>query len=158
MDRYLLLCTGVRFELQVQCEVLQPPRFAQVMMDFNERSNTDISTIVFLPERVSIRASIGAQNETLIKIKDDADKAIISFGAAKFSVSEPSESGQISVVRIPVQRTGDTSKVSVVRVHTKDGSLPLEKITIPSLKMWSLKKERLSTLWKWKFCMMAYER
>ncbi len=49
-------------------------------------------------------------------------EAIIRFGATKFSVSEPSESGQISVVRIPVQRTGDTSKVSVVRVHTKDGS------------------------------------
>lgn len=49
-------------------------------------------------------------------------EAIIRFGATKFSVSEPSESGQISVVRISVQRTGDTSKVSVVRVHTKDGS------------------------------------
>ncbi|XP_051535522.1 FRAS1-related extracellular matrix protein 2-like [Myxocyprinus asiaticus] len=126
---------------------------AQVMMDFNERPNTDISTIVFLPGEVekpcvlilvddteheedeelrlmlgspksesSFGASIGAQNETLIKIKDDADKAIIRFGATKFSVSEPSESGQLSVVRIPVQRVGDTSKVSVVRVHTKDGS------------------------------------
>lgn len=126
---------------------------AQVMMDFNERPNTDISTIVFLPGEVEkpcvlilvddteheedeelrlvlgspksespFGASIGAQNETLVKIKDDADKAIIRFGATKFSVSEPSESGQISVVRIPVQRTGDTSKVSVVRVHTKDGS------------------------------------
>lgn len=49
-------------------------------------------------------------------------EAIIRFGATKFSVSEPSESGQLSVVRIPVQRVGDTSKVSVVRVHTKDGS------------------------------------
>uniref|UniRef100_A0A9J7ZAP1 FRAS1 related extracellular matrix 2b n=1 Tax=Cyprinus carpio carpio TaxID=630221 RepID=A0A9J7ZAP1_CYPCA len=126
---------------------------AQVMMDFNERPNTDVSIIVFLPGEVekpcvlilvddteheedeelrlvlgslksesSFGASIGAQNETLIKIKDDADKAIIRFGATKFSVSEPSESGQISAVRIPVQRKGDTSKVSVVRVHTKDGS------------------------------------
>ncbi|XP_056612259.1 FRAS1-related extracellular matrix protein 2b [Triplophysa dalaica] len=126
---------------------------AQVMMDFNERPNTDVSTIVFLPGEVEkpcvlvlvddteheeeeelrlvlgspksespFGASIGTQNETLIKIKDDADKAIIRFGATKFSVSEPSESGQLSVVRIPVQRVGDTSKVSVVRVHTKDGS------------------------------------
>lgn len=30
--------------------------------------------------------------------------------------------GQVSVVKIPVIRVGDTSKVSVVRVHTKDGS------------------------------------
>lgn len=37
-------------------------------------------------------------------------------------MSEPKESGQVSVVKIPVLRIGDTSKVSVVRVHTKDGS------------------------------------
>lgn len=37
-------------------------------------------------------------------------------------MNEPKESGQVSVVKIPVLRVGDTSKVSVVRVHTKDGS------------------------------------
>ncbi|XP_028275656.1 FRAS1-related extracellular matrix protein 2b [Parambassis ranga] len=126
---------------------------AQVMMDFNERPNTDASIITFLPgeiekpcllvlvddteheEEEELRlvlgspksespfgASIGKQNETLIKIKDDADKAIISLGETKFSVNEPKEKGQVSVVKIPVLRAGDTSKVSVVRVHTKDGS------------------------------------
>ncbi|XP_018520775.1 FRAS1-related extracellular matrix protein 2b [Lates calcarifer] len=126
---------------------------AQVMMDFNERPNTDASIITFLPgeiekpcvltlvddteheEEEELRlvlgspksespfgASVGGQNETLIRIKDDADKAIIRFGETKFSVNEPKESGQVSVVRIPVLRIGDTSKVSVVRVHTKDGS------------------------------------
>lgn len=49
-------------------------------------------------------------------------EAIIKFGETKFSVNEPKESGQVSVVKIPVLRVGDTSKVSVVRVHTKDGS------------------------------------
>ncbi|XP_029373146.1 FRAS1-related extracellular matrix protein 2b isoform X3 [Echeneis naucrates] len=67
-------------------------------------------------------ASIGRQNETLIKIKDDADKAVIRFGETKFNVNEPKEKGKVSVVKIPVLRVGDTSKVSVVRVHTKDGS------------------------------------
>ncbi|XP_010772168.1 FRAS1-related extracellular matrix protein 2-like [Notothenia coriiceps] len=126
---------------------------AQVMMDFNERPNTDDSIITFLPgeiektcvlvlvddteheEEEELRlvlgspksespfgASIGSQNETLIKIKDDGDKAIIRFGETKFSVNEPKEIGQVSVVRIPVLRVGDHSKVSVVRVHTKDGS------------------------------------
>ncbi|KAM6987808.1 FRAS1-related extracellular matrix protein 2b [Tautogolabrus adspersus] len=126
---------------------------AQVMMDFNERPNTDASIITFLPGEVEktcvlvlvddteheeeeelrlvlgnpksespFGASIGAQKETLIKIKDDADKSIIRFGETKFSVNEPKESGQMSMVRIPVLRVGDTSKVSVVRVHTKDGS------------------------------------
>ncbi|XP_018610966.2 FRAS1-related extracellular matrix protein 2a [Scleropages formosus] len=126
---------------------------AQVMMDFDERPNTDDSIITFLPGEVekpcvllladdsiheddeelrlvlgspkgdsAFGASIGAQKETLVKIKDDADKAIIKFGETKFSVSEPWEAGQVSVVRIPVLRMGDTSKVSLVRVHTKDGS------------------------------------
>lgn len=49
-------------------------------------------------------------------------EAIISLGETKFSVNEPKEKGQVSVVKIPVLREGDTSKVSVVRVHTKDGS------------------------------------
>lgn len=52
----------------------------------------------------------------------DFPEAIIRFGETKFSVNEPKNSGQVSVVKIPVLRVGDTSKVSVVRVHTKDGS------------------------------------
>uniref|UniRef100_A0A8C9QQD6 FRAS1 related extracellular matrix 2 n=1 Tax=Scleropages formosus TaxID=113540 RepID=A0A8C9QQD6_SCLFO len=67
-------------------------------------------------------ASVGAQSETLITIKDDADKPFIKFGETKFSVREPKESDQVSVVLIPVLRIGDASKVSLVRVHTKDGS------------------------------------
>lgn len=49
-------------------------------------------------------------------------EAIIKFGETKFSVSEPKDTRQVAVVKIPVIRLGDTSKVSVVRVHTKDGS------------------------------------
>ncbi|TDH04980.1 hypothetical protein EPR50_G00138290 [Perca flavescens] len=67
-------------------------------------------------------ASVGALNETLVKIKDTADKPIIRFLETKYSVSEPKEAGAVATVRIPVVRLGDTSKVSVVRVHTKDGS------------------------------------
>ncbi|XP_074843128.1 FRAS1-related extracellular matrix protein 2 isoform X2 [Carettochelys insculpta] len=126
---------------------------AQVMMDFEERPNTDKSIITFLPgetekpctlvlvddslheEEEELRlvlgtprsdssygASVGEQNETLIRIRDHADKAIIKFGETKFSVSEPKDAGQLAVVKIPVLRVGDTSKVSIVRVHTKDGS------------------------------------
>uniref|UniRef100_H3CX40 FRAS1 related extracellular matrix 2a n=1 Tax=Tetraodon nigroviridis TaxID=99883 RepID=H3CX40_TETNG len=66
--------------------------------------------------------SVGALKETLVKVKDTADKPIIRFIETKFSVSEPKEAGAVATVRIPVVRVGDTSKVSVVRVHTKDGS------------------------------------
>ncbi|XP_045072817.1 FRAS1-related extracellular matrix protein 2-like, partial [Coregonus clupeaformis] len=67
-------------------------------------------------------ASVGELKETTIMITDTADKSIIKFRETKFSVSEPKEAGSVSTVKIPVLRLGDTSKVSVVRVHTKDGS------------------------------------
>lgn len=49
-------------------------------------------------------------------------ETIIKFGETKFSISEPKEPGQSAVIKIPVIRQGDASKVSIVRVHTKDGS------------------------------------
>ncbi|XP_015235836.1 PREDICTED: FRAS1-related extracellular matrix protein 2 [Cyprinodon variegatus] len=67
-------------------------------------------------------ASVGSLNESLVKIKDSADKPIIQLLETRFSVSEPKEAGTVATVRIPVVRVGDTSKVSLVRVHTKDGS------------------------------------
>ncbi|XP_041088546.1 FRAS1-related extracellular matrix protein 2-like [Polyodon spathula] len=141
----------ISYKSTVRCYTRQGT--AQVMMDFDERPNTDDAIISFLPGEIEkpciltladdtiheedeelrlvlgspksespFGASIGEQKETLIKIKDNADKAIIKFGETKFSVSEPKEAGQITVVKIPVLRLGDTSKVSIVRVHTKDGS------------------------------------
>lgn len=47
---------------------------------------------------------------------------IIRFSEIKYSVREPQVKGDVAIVKIPVLRVGDTSKVSVVRVHTKDGS------------------------------------
>lgn len=35
---------------------------------------------------------------------------------------EPQVKGEVARVKIPILRFGDTSKLSVVRVHTKDGS------------------------------------
>ncbi len=49
-------------------------------------------------------------------------ESIIRFAEIKYSVREPQLPGEIAVVNIPVLRQGDTSKVSVVRIHTKDGS------------------------------------
>ncbi|XP_075419717.1 FRAS1-related extracellular matrix protein 2 [Tenrec ecaudatus] len=141
----------IQYRSSVRCYTRQGS--AQVMMDFEERPNTDASIITFLPgetekpcvlelmddqlyeEVEELRlvlgsplsnspfgATIGAQNETLIRIRDDADKTVIKFRETKFSVSEPKEPGQSATVKIPVVRQGDTSKVSIVRVHTKDGS------------------------------------
>ncbi|XP_004577563.2 FRAS1-related extracellular matrix protein 2 [Ochotona princeps] len=141
----------IRYQSSVRCYTRQGS--AQVMMDFEERPNTDISVITFLPGETEkpcilelmddtlyedieelrlvlgtpqsnspFGAAIGEQNETLIRIQDDADKAIIKFGETKFSITEPKEPGGSVIIKIPVIRQGDTSKVSIVRVHTKDGS------------------------------------
>ncbi|XP_063314539.1 FRAS1-related extracellular matrix protein 3 [Pelobates fuscus] len=67
-------------------------------------------------------ALIGEKKETLMKIKDLEDKPVIKFSEIKYSIQEPQEIGEIAVVKIPVQRIGDSSKVSIVRIHTKDGS------------------------------------
>nr|XP_057928027.1 FRAS1-related extracellular matrix protein 3 [Doryrhamphus excisus] len=67
-------------------------------------------------------ASLGEQKEALIKVTDEKDKPIIRFSEIKYSVQEPQVKGDTTVVQIPILRIGDTSKVSVVRVHTKDGS------------------------------------
>ncbi|KAI2659804.1 FRAS1-related extracellular matrix protein 2 [Labeo rohita] len=134
----------IRHKSTVRCYTRQGS--AQVVSDFDERPNTDTSVsekpcLLKLvddsihEEEEELRlvlgsaksdspygASIGNQNETLIKIKDSTDKPIIKFAETKFSVSEPKESGQMTLVKIPIRRTGDVSKVSLVRVHTKDGS------------------------------------
>lgn len=49
-------------------------------------------------------------------------ESIIRFSEIKYSVREPQVKGDVAIVKIPILRIGDTSKVSVVRVHTKDGS------------------------------------
>ncbi|KAK7930560.1 hypothetical protein WMY93_006955 [Mugilogobius chulae] len=67
-------------------------------------------------------ASVGEQKEALVSVTDEKDKSVIRFSEIKFSVREPQVKGNIAVVKIPILRIGDTSKVSVVRVHTKDGS------------------------------------
>uniref|UniRef100_A0A8B9HI93 Fras1 related extracellular matrix 3 n=1 Tax=Astyanax mexicanus TaxID=7994 RepID=A0A8B9HI93_ASTMX len=126
---------------------------AQVMMDYNERPNTDASIVTFLPgenekpcvvtlvddsiheedeefrlvlgtpkSKTPYGAALGEQKETLVTIADRKDKSIIRFSEIKYSVKEPQAPGEIALVKIPVLRLGDTSKVSVVRVHTKDGS------------------------------------
>lgn len=47
---------------------------------------------------------------------------MIKFSEIKYNIQEPQEAGEIAVVKIPVLRLGDSSKVSIVRIHTKDGS------------------------------------
>ena len=46
---------------------------------------------------------------------------LIEFEGSRYTVKEPVLPGDVSVVRIPVVRRGDLSKLSVVRVHTRDG-------------------------------------
>uniref|UniRef100_A0AAV2K4I5 Calx-beta domain-containing protein n=1 Tax=Knipowitschia caucasica TaxID=637954 RepID=A0AAV2K4I5_KNICA len=95
----------------------------EIMDDTEYEEDEELRLVLGSPRSPSpYGASVGPQNETLVKIQDGSDKSVIRFGQSKFSVMEPAQSGQRSTVRVSVQRLGDTSKVSVVRVHTKDGS------------------------------------
>ncbi|XP_061660319.1 FRAS1-related extracellular matrix protein 2-like [Syngnathoides biaculeatus] len=67
-------------------------------------------------------ATLGALKETLVEIKDSADRPVIQFSETKFSASEPKAVGDVASVLIPVVRLGATSMASVVRVHTEDAS------------------------------------
>ncbi|XP_058132901.1 LOW QUALITY PROTEIN: FRAS1-related extracellular matrix protein 2 [Dasypus novemcinctus] len=101
----------------------EKPCVLQLMDDAVHEEREELRLVLGSPRGSSPHgAAIGGHNEALIRILDDADRAIIKFGETKFSVSEPTEPGQSVVVRVPVIRQGDASKVSVVRVHTKDGS------------------------------------
>ncbi|XP_078078434.1 FRAS1-related extracellular matrix protein 2-like isoform X2 [Mustelus asterias] len=102
---------------------IEKPCTVTLSDDTIHEEDEDLRLVLGTPKSESpFGASVGEKNETVIKIMDSADKAIIKFGETKFSVSEPKEPGLIAVVKIPVLRLGDTSKVSIVRVHTKDGS------------------------------------
>ncbi|XP_054706772.1 FRAS1-related extracellular matrix protein 2-like [Uloborus diversus] len=67
-------------------------------------------------------AQIGQRNESLITIKDDSDKPVIQLEKNRYSVNEPRKPKDSTTVTISVIRTGDLSKLSLVRIHTKDGS------------------------------------
>uniref|UniRef100_A0A6Q2YHN7 Calx-beta domain-containing protein n=1 Tax=Esox lucius TaxID=8010 RepID=A0A6Q2YHN7_ESOLU len=126
---------------------------ARVMMDYDERPDTDQSIITFRPgqreqqcivvlvddseyekeeefrlvlglpiSQSGVGLLLGDQRETLIRITDATDKSVIRFSETRYRVKEPAARGQVAVVTVAVRRHGDVSRVSVVRVHTKDGS------------------------------------
>lgn len=102
---------------------IEKPCVLEMVDDSEYEEEEELRLVLGSPKSDSpYGASIGKHNESLVKIRDQSDKSIIRFGETKFSVNEPSQSGEVSVVKISVLRVGDTSKVSVVRVHTKDGS------------------------------------
>lgn len=110
---------------------------------------------------------------------------IIRFSEIKYSVREPQVKGSVALVKIPILRLGDTSKVSMVRVHTKDGSATsgedynplsegkdtahwLNPATVPMnvrvhfalsvSKMLSSRRVKNNTLWRSRSCTTVKER
>ena len=49
-------------------------------------------------------------------------ESVIRFAEKRYSVGEPEFSGETRILSVPVLRGGDTSRVSIVRVHTRDGT------------------------------------
>ncbi|XP_033106875.1 extracellular matrix protein 3-like [Anneissia japonica] len=95
-----------------------------VLMNDNLYEEKEKFRLVLNRARTStnLPALIGEQNETLIFINDDGDKPIIKFKETRYNVDEPTDDSEEAVAKITVVRLGDTSKTSVVRVYTKDGS------------------------------------
>ncbi|XP_038060993.1 extracellular matrix protein FRAS1-like [Patiria miniata] len=139
------------FESSVRCFTRQ--RSASVMMDYDERRNTDEFRVVFSPgekvknctvgivddqtyeadEQFQVRlgdpigsefchAQIGKNSSTLITILDTEDAPTIQFERVAYSVREPSDPEEMSVVTLTVIRTGDQNRTSRVRTSTRDGS------------------------------------
>ncbi|XP_069599688.1 FRAS1-related extracellular matrix protein 3 [Ranitomeya imitator] len=102
---------------------IEKPCIVTLMDDTIYEEEEEFRLVLGTPKSDSkFGAAVGDQKETLMKIKDVEDKPIIRFSEVKYSVKEPQEVGKIAVVKIPILRVGDSSKVSIVRVHTKDGS------------------------------------
>ncbi|XP_073498399.1 FRAS1-related extracellular matrix protein 3 [Phyllobates terribilis] len=102
---------------------IEKPCIVMLMDDTIYEEEEEFRLVLGTPKSDSqFGAAVGDQKETLMKIKDVEDKPIIRFSEVKYSVKEPQEVGEIAVVKIPILRVGDSSKVSIVRVHTKDGS------------------------------------
>lgn len=83
------------------------------------------------------KSVIGKRSQTIITIKDKNDRSGIGFEKKRHFVNEPRGSGENSFVTLAVIRNGDTSKISVVRLFTKDGSAkadldfaPLSKVLL----------------------------
>ncbi|XP_028833636.1 FRAS1-related extracellular matrix protein 3 isoform X1 [Denticeps clupeoides] len=99
------------------------PCIVKLMEDSIHEEDEEFRLVLGTPTSKSpYGATLGEQKETIITITDHKDKPIIQFSENKYSVKEPQVPGQVVVLLIPVLRLGDTSKVSLVRVHTKDGS------------------------------------
>lgn len=59
----------------------------------------------------------------------------IGFGQKRIFINEPKEEGQHSYVTLDVIRTGDTSKTSLLRLFTKDGSAKADLDFVPQSKV-----------------------
>ncbi|XP_033644314.1 extracellular matrix protein FRAS1-like [Asterias rubens] len=139
------------FESSVRCFTRQ--RSASVMMDYDERRNTDEFRIIFAPgekaknctvgivddqtyesdEHFVVRlgdpigsdychAQVGKNDSTTITILDTQDAPTIQFEKVAYSVREPNDPEEMSVVTITVIRTGDQNRTTRVRTSTRDGS------------------------------------
>ncbi|XP_032398648.1 FRAS1-related extracellular matrix protein 3 [Etheostoma spectabile] len=101
----------------------EKPCAVSLMDDSIHEDDEEFRLVLGTPKSKSpYGASIGEQKEALVTVTDGKDKPIIRFSEIKYSVREPQVKGDVAIVKIPILRVGDTSKVSVVRVHTKDGS------------------------------------
>ncbi|UYV62049.1 frem3 [Cordylochernes scorpioides] len=91
-------------------------------------------------------ALVGPVNVTAVWIDDPEDRPVIKFNVSRVDVREPRRPNTFSRVAVAVVRSGDLSRSSAVRVHTKDGSAKAGKDYIPISKELLFLPNRTSVL------------
>uniref|UniRef100_A0A3B4BU34 Calx-beta domain-containing protein n=1 Tax=Pygocentrus nattereri TaxID=42514 RepID=A0A3B4BU34_PYGNA len=115
-DTDLSIITFQPGEREQRCEVT-------LVDDSEYEEEEEFRLVLGVPSSQSAeRISLGKQKETMVKISDLRDKPVIRFSETRFTVKEPKNPGDTETVHISVQRLGDCSRTSTVRVHTRDGS------------------------------------
>ncbi|XP_072552171.1 FRAS1-related extracellular matrix protein 2-like [Salminus brasiliensis] len=115
-DTDLSIITFQPGEREQKCEVT-------LVDDSEYEEEEEFRLVLGIPSSQSaVGISLGEQKETLVKVSDVRDRPVIRFSETRFTVKEPRNPGETMMVHISVQRLGDCSRTSVVRVHTRDGS------------------------------------
>ena len=147
--RLLFFFVCLRFEPFVRCLTRQDS--ARVKQDFEERPDTNRSLVHFAPGEMKqicpviiksdgnyesevesfklklgspfspIGARLESPNELHVSIIDKFDKPLIRFRKTHYEVDEPPSPEFHKNVTVVVERLGDRSKKSVVRLYTQDG-------------------------------------
>ncbi|XP_062311258.1 FRAS1-related extracellular matrix protein 2-like, partial [Osmerus eperlanus] len=117
-----------RPDSEASCITFLPGQREQVCVvvlvdDSEHEEEEEFRLVLGIPSGQSrVSLLLGQQQDVVIHVTDEKDRSVICFSETRYTVREPVSPDEVAVVRVAVRRLGDLSRVSVVRVHTRDGS------------------------------------